>query len=54
MTALSFGSALALDVDPVLVGIVVVMLAFVFFVFLFLRKTFTGFKEGMEEGKGRR
>lgn len=38
-------------VDPVLVGIVVIMLAFVFFVYLFIRRTLTGFKEGMEESK---
>jgi hypothetical protein len=39
------------QVDPVLVGIVVVMLAFVFFVYLFLRRTATAFKEGVK-GKG--
>lgn len=55
MTAQSLGTVLSsgLGVDPVLIGIVVLMLGFVFFVFLFLRKTLTGFKEGMEEGKGR-
>ena len=40
------------QVDPVLVGIVVVMLAFVFFVYLFLRRIATGFKEGVQQGKG--
>jgi len=27
------------------------VLLFVFFLFLFIRRTFTGFKEGMDEGK---
>jgi hypothetical protein len=34
--------------DPVLVGLVVVFLAFVFFVFLFLRRTAKAFREGFE------
>jgi preprotein translocase subunit YajC len=34
--------------DPVLIGIVVVLLLFVFFVFLFLRRTAKAFKEGYE------
>ncbi|WP_282568465.1 DUF7859 family protein [Halorhabdus amylolytica] len=38
-------------VDPVLVAIVMVLLAFVFFVYLFLRRIATGFSEGMREGK---
>jgi hypothetical protein len=38
------------SVDPVLVGIVVVMLAFVFFIYLMLRRTITGFVQGMKEG----
>ncbi|WEL18631.1 Uncharacterized protein SVXHr_2483 [Halorhabdus sp. SVX81] len=38
-------------VDPVLVGIVVVVLAFVFFVYLFVRRIATGFSQGMREGK---
>lgn len=33
--------------DPVLVGIVVVLLGFIFFVYLFLRRTVTAFKDGM-------
>jgi hypothetical protein len=41
-------------IDPVLVGIVVIILGFVFFVYLFLRRTLKGFKEGMEQGKGRK
>jgi branched-subunit amino acid ABC-type transport system permease component len=39
------------DVDPVLVFIVVVMLGFVFFVYLFLRRTLSGFKEGINQGR---
>ena len=38
---------LQLDVDPVLVGLVAVIVLFFFFVFLFLRRTVTAFKEGM-------
>ncbi|MFW5905714.1 MAG: hypothetical protein ACOCUO_02595 [archaeon] len=38
-------------VDPVLMAIVVVMLAFVFFVYLFLRRIATGFKEGVQDSK---
>lgn len=41
-------------IDPVLVGIVVVMLLFVFFVYLFLRRTLTGFREGLNQGRGKR
>ncbi|MDG5778869.1 hypothetical protein VB773_03610 [Haloarculaceae archaeon H-GB2-1] len=37
--------------EPVLVGMVVVMLAFVFFIYLMIRRTVTGFKEGMEKGR---
>ena len=40
-------------VDPVLLGIVVVMLTFVFLVYLFLRRTVTGFREGMNQGRDR-
>jgi ABC-type uncharacterized transport system permease subunit len=43
-----------LDIDPVLLAIVAVMLLFIFFVYLFIRKTVTGFKEGMDESKRRR
>ena len=38
-------------VDPILVGIAALMLGFVFFVYLFLRRTVTGFMQGMNEGK---
>lgn len=41
-------------VDPVLVGIVAVMLVFVFAVYLFLRRIATGFKEGLQQGQNRR
>lgn len=41
-------------IDPVLIGIVVVMLLFVFFIYLFLRRTVTGFREGMNQGRGKR
>jgi hypothetical protein len=37
--------------DPVLVAIVVIMLTFLFFVYLFLRRTATGFKEGLNQGR---
>jgi hypothetical protein len=37
--------------DPVLVGIVVVLLVFVFAMYLFLRRIVTGFKEGMQDGQ---
>ncbi|WP_197428397.1 hypothetical protein [Halapricum sp. CBA1109] len=50
MTALPL---LLSDLDPVLVGIVVVMLAFVFFVYLFIRRTLSGFKEGVNQGRGK-
>jgi len=40
------------QVDPVLVGIVVVMLVAVFAVYLFLRRIATGFREGVQRGRG--
>jgi len=36
------------DVDPVLVGLVVILVLFFFFVFLFVRRTVTAFREGMD------
>lgn len=36
--------------DPVLVGLVVVMLVFVFFGYLFLRRTVMSVREGFEDG----
>lgn len=38
-------------VDPVLIGIVVVVLGFVFATYLFVRRIATGFTQGMREGK---
>lgn len=42
---------LFLGIDPVLVGIVVVLLLLVFALFLFLRKTLLSFSEGMRKGR---
>jgi len=39
------------DFNPVLWGIVAILLGFVFFVYLFIRRTVTSFFEGMREGK---
>jgi hypothetical protein len=36
--------------DPILVGLIVVMLLFVFFAYLFVRRTLTGLREGYESG----
>lgn len=41
-------------VDPILVGMVAIMLGFVFAVYLFLRRITTGFKEGIEQGRDNR
>ncbi len=46
-------SPLFLGVDPVLVGIITVLLLIVFAFFLFLRKTLLSFSEGVREGKRR-
>lgn len=37
--------------DPLFVGLLVIMLGFVFFVYLFIRRTLTGFQEGMQKGQ---
>ncbi|GAA0224908.1 hypothetical protein ACFFQF_09890 [Haladaptatus pallidirubidus] len=37
--------------DPVFVGLLVAILAFVFFIYLFVRRTLTGFQEGMQKGQ---
>ncbi|WP_227353381.1 DUF7859 family protein [Haladaptatus salinisoli] len=37
--------------DPVFVGLLVAILAFVFFIYLFIRRTLTGFQEGMRKGQ---
>ncbi|MFB6228571.1 MAG: hypothetical protein ABEH88_08420 [Halobacteriales archaeon] len=41
-------------VDVTIAGIVVGLVAFFFFIFLMLRRTLTGFKEGVESGRNRR
>lgn len=41
------------EFDPMLVGMLVLMLGFVFFIYLFLRRTLVGFREGMEQGQGK-
>lgn len=42
---------MASGIDPVLVGIVVVTLLFVFGLYLFVRRTVLGFREGYDQGK---
>jgi hypothetical protein len=37
-------------VDVAIAGIVVALVVFFFFIFLMLRRTVTGFKEGMDDG----
>jgi len=44
---------LVTDVDPVLVGIITVLLLLVFMFFLLLRRTVKSFAEGMREGRKR-
>ncbi|MFB6310803.1 MAG: hypothetical protein ABEH64_06415 [Salinirussus sp.] len=39
-------------VDPVLVGIVILLAGFVFFGYLLIRRTFTEFREGARRGRG--
>ncbi len=46
-------SPLFLGVDPVLVGIITVLLLLIFGLFLFVRKTLLSFSEGMRDGKRR-
>ncbi|QCJ46996.1 MULTISPECIES: DUF7859 family protein [Haloprofundus] len=43
----------ALGNDPVFVGLVVAMLLFVFFAYLFVRRTVTGLQQGYQEGRRR-
>ena len=43
--------AFVFGVDPVLVGIIVVLLLIVFAVFLFVRKTLLSFSKGMRDGR---
>ena len=40
-------------VDPVFVGMVVAVVVFFFFIFLMIRRTMTGFKEGVDRGRGK-
>ena len=37
--------------DPVFLGILAALLVFVLFIYLFIRRTILGFKEGMEQGR---
>ena len=46
-------SPLFLGVDPVLVGIITVLLLIVFAFFLFLRKMLLSFSKGVRDGKRR-
>lgn len=39
------------DLDPVVVGFAVVLLAFVFFAYLLVRRTLVAFREGFEENR---
>ncbi|QLD87493.1 hypothetical protein HWV07_10905 [Natronomonas salina] len=41
------------DVDPVLVGIIAVLLIIVFMFFLLVRRTLKSFTQGMREGRKR-
>jgi hypothetical protein len=41
------------DVDPVLVGIIAVLLLVIFVFFLLIRRTLKSFTEGMREGRNR-
>lgn len=36
--------------NPVFVGLVVALLVFIFFMYLFLRRTLTGLRDGYDEG----
>lgn len=42
---------LPVDVDPVLVGIIAVLLLVIFLLFLLVRRTVKSFTEGMREGR---
>ncbi|WP_269814489.1 DUF7859 family protein [Halorussus litoreus] len=37
--------------NPLVVGFVVLLLGFVLFMYLFIRRTITGFREGMDNGR---
>ena len=37
--------------DPIVIGILVALLLFIFFMYLMLRRTVTGFKEGVKQSQ---
>ena len=37
--------------DPLVLGFLVLLLGFVFFMYLFVRRTLTGFREGMDNSR---
>ncbi len=37
--------------NPLVVGFVAILLGFVFFMYLFVRRTVTGFQEGVQNGR---
>jgi hypothetical protein len=37
--------------DPLVLGFLAVLLGFVLFMYLFIRRTLTGFREGMQNGR---
>ena len=39
-------------VDVMMVGILAVLLGLIFFAYLMVRRTLTGFQEGVEQGRG--
>ncbi|WP_299234421.1 hypothetical protein [Natronomonas sp.] len=49
--ALRSSLSMGFGVDPVLVGIITLILIVVFALFLFLRKTLLSFSEGVRDGK---
>jgi len=51
LPAIEATPAFVFGVDPVLVGIIVVLLLIVFAVFLFVRKTLLSFSEGIRDGR---
>jgi len=50
-TAVGVPLSLFFGVDPVLVGIILVLLLVVFALFLFIRKTIVSFSEGMRDSR---
>lgn len=41
------------DVDPVFLGLVVAIVVFFFLLYLFVRRTIVGFREGYQQGQRR-